>query len=148
MKMLAIVAMMLGIAVVAIQTVPYGRNHVNPPRRAEPAWDTPTTRHLAVRACYNCHSNETVWPWYAGFAPASWLIQRDVDEGRRKLNFSEWDRPQKEVRESAKAVRKGEMPPWYYVAAWSEARLTSAERDALVRGLQATVGAKGRAGKR
>jgi mono/diheme cytochrome c family protein len=105
--------------------------------RREPDWDRPETRSLAVRACFDCHSNETRWPWYASVAPASWLVQHDVTEGRREVNFSEWNRPQKEARESAKTVRKGEMPPWYYP--W--ARLSSAERRDLVRGLEATLGA-------
>lgn len=120
----------------AIQLVPYGRAHTNPPARREPRWDSQQTRQLARRACFDCHSNETVWPWYSSIAPMSWLVQRDVDEGRRKLNYSEWDRPQKEASESAKSVRKGEMPPWYYP--W--ARLSPAERETLVRGLAATFG--------
>jgi len=45
---------------------------------------------MARRACFDCHSNETVWPWYSSIAPVSWLVQRDVDEGREKLNFSDW----------------------------------------------------------
>ncbi len=74
-----------------LQLVPYGRNHTNPPVAAEPAWASAQTRALAVRACFDCHSNETTWPWYSNVAPVSWLIQRDVDEGRRRLNFSEWN---------------------------------------------------------
>jgi mono/diheme cytochrome c family protein len=120
------------------QVVPYGRDHTNPAARTEPAWDNPRTRTLAVRACYDCHSNETVWPWYSGIAPASWLIQRDVDKGRRELNFSEWHRRQKEAHESAKTVQKGSMPPWYYP--W--AQLSSAERQALIQGLEITLGTK------
>jgi mono/diheme cytochrome c family protein len=133
--------------VLALQLVPYGRSHTNPAGRVEPPWDTAVTRALVVRACYDCHSNETVWPWYSHVAPMSWLLQRDVDEGRRKLNFSEWDRPQKEARESAKAVRKGEMPPWYYTPVHPDARLTAAETQALVRGLETTLGTKGRKGR-
>jgi hypothetical protein len=72
----------------------------------------------------------------------SWLIQRDVDEGRRKLNYSEWKRGQKEARESAKAVNKGEMPPWFYALPGTSARLTPAERSTLVTGLQATFGSE------
>lgn len=130
-------------ALLAVQVVPYGRRHTNPPGRVEPAWDTPATRSLAVRACFNCHSNETVWPWYSHVAPVSWLVQRDVDEGRRKLNFSAWDRPQKEAHESAKTLRKGEMPPWFYVLIQRDARLTPAEVQALIAGLDATVGRSG-----
>lgn len=137
--LLGVVVVVLILAV-AIQAVPYGRNHTNPSARAEPRWDSERTRALAVRACFDCHSNQTVWPWYSNLAPVSWLIQRDVDEGRKALNFSEWDRRQDEARESAKTVRKGEMPPWFYAAIQPDARLTAAEQDALVRGLEATLG--------
>src|SRR6478735_10619944 len=84
----------LGIGCVAIQFVPYGHAHTNPPVRLEPAWDSPQTRELAARACFDCHSNLTKWPWYSNVAPVSWLIQRDVDGGRAALNFSEWNKPQ------------------------------------------------------
>jgi hypothetical protein len=103
----------------------------------EPKWDSAQTRELTARACFDCHSNETVWPWYANIAPASWLVQRDVDKGRKKLNFSEWERPQEEADESAKSVQKAKMPPWYYP--W--AQLSAAEHQALVRGLEQTLGA-------
>ena len=61
-----------------IQIVPYGHDHANPTVRQEPAWDSPATRAMTVRACYDCHSNQTTWPWYAHVAPVSWLLQRDV----------------------------------------------------------------------
>ena len=128
------------VLLLVIQVLPFGRDHTNPPVRKDPPWDAPDTRELAARACFDCHSNQTVWPWYAHVAPISWLVQRDVHEGRRKLNFSEWDRPQKEARESAREVRKGSMPPWYYP--W--AKLDAAEREALIRGLDATLGRGGR----
>jgi hypothetical protein len=123
--------MVVVILALAIQAVPYGRNHTNPPVRAEPRWDGDGTRALTARACFSCHSNETAWPWYSSVAPASWLVQRDVDDGRKAVNFSEWDRRQGEAHESAKTVRKGEMPPWFYTTIQPQARLTAAERDAL-----------------
>ncbi|HEX7229427.1 MAG TPA: heme-binding domain-containing protein [Candidatus Binatia bacterium] len=88
--------LLIGIIVVllAIQLIPYGHDHTNPPVHAEPAWDNPRTRELAARACFDCHSDQTVWPWYSNIAPISWLIQRDVEKGRSELNFSEWNRPQ------------------------------------------------------
>jgi hypothetical protein len=140
LKALRWIGIALVVVLVALQLVPYGRRHVNPPGRVEPPWDAPATRALAGRACYDCHSHDTVWPWYSHVAPMSWLAQRDVDEGRRKLNFSEWDRPQKEAHESAKTVRKGEMPPWFYVALHPDARLTAQETRALIGGLEATLG--------
>jgi mono/diheme cytochrome c family protein len=134
--LVAVAALML-----LIQSAPYGRNHTNPPGRSEPAWDRPQTRELAKRACFDCHSNETVWPAYARVAPISWLIQHDVDEGRKVLNFSEWQRPQEEAKEAAETVREGEMPPWTYTLIHPEARLTAEERTNLIRGLEATIGA-------
>jgi mono/diheme cytochrome c family protein len=129
-----------------VQAVPYGRDHSNPPVRQEPAWDSPETRALAVDACFDCHSNETDWPLYSNIAPASWLIQHDVDAGREKVNFSEWDRAQEEADELAEQVEENKMPPKYYRWFHSEARLSSAEREALVRGFQAMFG-EGEAGE-
>jgi len=82
----------LPLVFLALQLVPYGRDHVNPSKVSEPAWDSPATRALAKQACFDCHSNETEWPAYARIAPASWLVQHDVEEGRAVLNFSEWQR--------------------------------------------------------
>jgi mono/diheme cytochrome c family protein len=82
--LLSIGAVVLG-TLGAIQLVPYGRDHINPQVTQESRWDSARTRALAARACFDCHSNETVWPWYSNVAPVSWLIQRDVDEGRRAL---------------------------------------------------------------
>lgn len=123
----------------AIQLVPYGRDHTNPPVVAEPAWDSATTRELAVRACFDCHSNETVWPWYSNIAPISWAVQNDVEEGREKLNFSEWDGSQ-DGDEAAETVRDRSMPPTQYLLAHASARLSDAELVALERGLAATFG--------
>lgn len=133
---------LLGLLVV-IQVIPYGRDHTNPPVVAEPAWDSAETRELAVRACFDCHSNEVVWPWYSNVAPISWLVQRDVDEGREKLNFSEWNRPQEEPEEAAETVRRGSMPPNFYAWLHSDARLSDSELAALEAGLTATLGGEG-----
>ncbi len=136
-KPLLLGALALG---VVMQLVPYGRDHSNPAVAAEPKWDSTATRDLAKRACFDCHSNETQWPWYSHVAPVSWLVQRDVNEGRSKLNFSEWNRPQKHGAEAAKEVREGEMPMWIYLPTHPEARLTDAEKQALIQGLEATFG--------
>jgi hypothetical protein len=130
----------IGLLAVA-QLVPYGRAHTNPPVRAEPPWDHPATRALAKRACFDCHSNETHWPWYSHVAPASWLLQAHVDEGREALNFSEWNRSYEESGEAGEEVRDREMPPRSYLLLHPEARLSTAERDALARGLDASLGA-------
>ena len=127
---------------IGIQLVPYGRQHANPPVRSEPPWDSVETRSLAAKACFDCHSNETVWPWYTRVAPISWLITRNVEHGRDGLNYSEWNRPQKEARESGESVREGEMPPRDYLWLHPSARLSDSEKDRLVRGLEATFGSE------
>jgi len=133
-------ALGIGALLLVMQLVPYGRRNVNPATIAEPPWDSATTRMLAKRACFDCHSNETRWPAYGGIAPASWLIQHDVDAGRAALNFSEWQRSEREAREAAEKVREGEMPLAIYTFMHADARLTAEERAALAQGLAKTVG--------
>lgn len=125
---------------VAIQLVPYGRDHVNPPVISEPSWDRTLTRELAVATCFDCHSNETVWPWYSQIAPISWLLQHDVDEGREKLNFSEFHLRQPKAEEAAETVEDGEMPPSQYLLTHPEARLDETQLAALRLGLARTLG--------
>lgn len=125
----ALVGVLIGAALLLfalIQLVPYGRNHANPPVVSEPNWDA-QTRAVAKRACFDCHSNETIWAWYSNIAPLSWLIQRDVDEGRRSLNFSEWGNV--ETGEIGETVAEGEMPPTQYLLLHPNAKLTDAEKQ-------------------
>lgn len=121
------------------QAIPYGRDHTNPPVTRAVEWDSARTKTLAAGACLDCHSNLTDWKWYSNIAPASWLIYRDVEEGRGKLNFSEWDSPQAEADEIVEAVQEGSMPPLQYKLVHSGARLSSEQRDELVQGLQRTL---------
>jgi hypothetical protein len=126
------------VLLVLIQLIPIHKT--NPPVINEPAWDSAQTRALAKDACFDCHSNETTWPWYSKIAPSSWLLVRDVDQGRRHLNFSEWGQGRTEVNEIANVVDGGEMPPWYYKLMHPKARLSSSEKQTLVNGLRATFG--------
>ena len=135
------IAAVAGIAVFgAIQLVPYGRDHTNPPVVNAPNWDTPVTADLVDRACYDCHSNQTRWPWYSNVAPISWFVYRDVVAGREELNFSEMGRDDNETEKAAESVEDGEMPPFRYEINHPEARLNDTERRALIRGLQQTLG--------
>ncbi len=137
----AVIGTILGVVLLAIliQLVPYGRDHTNPPVQSEPQWNSPETRALAERACFDCHSNQTVWPWYAHVAPVSWLLQHDVDDGRGHLNFSDWGRLQRGLRGVRGDVMEGRMPPWYYLPLHSAAQLTPAEKEPLLNGLAATI---------
>ncbi|SRR5579863_1159555 len=128
------------IILVLIQLIPYGRQHTNPPVTKEPAWDSNATRALFVNACYDCHSNQTIWRWYSHVAPASWLVQNDVDGGRRHLNFSEWDRAQRHAGDVATQVNRGDMPPWFYLPLHPSARLTAAEKQVLIAGAEKSLG--------
>ena len=86
-----ICAAFFAIIFVGIQFVPYGHDHTNPPVTQGPKWDSPETEKLMRGACMDCHSDETVWPWYSNVAPVSWLVQKDVVQGRAYLNVSELD---------------------------------------------------------
>jgi mono/diheme cytochrome c family protein len=123
----------------AIQLVPY-RPKSNPTVLAEPTWNSERTRELFFRACKDCHSNETEWPWYAQIAPGSWLMRWDVDEARSHFNVSEWGRKKNHGDEAAEQVRNGDMPLWYYRPLHPQAQLSDHEREALVAGLVATFG--------
>ena len=121
-----------------IQLIPYGHNHTNPPVVREPNWDSQQTRQLAQRACFDCHGNQSTWPWYSNIAPISWLVQRDVNEGRSKLNFSEWHGV-REPEELGETVLDGSMPPFIYIIRHPEASLTDSEKQQLANGLVATA---------
>ncbi|HRW05745.1 MAG: heme-binding domain-containing protein [Caldilineaceae bacterium] len=127
--------------IVGIQLLPAGVRRDNPPVVQEPPWDSPETRALAVRACFDCHSNETTWPWYSYIAPMSWMILQDVHKGREVLNFSTWGDPmaQSEAEEAVELVSKQLMPLPYFVILHPEAELSDAERGQLINGLIATM---------
>lgn len=124
---------------ILIQLLPFGRAHTNPPVQAEPQWDSPATKTLFDRACADCHSNYTKWPWYSNVAPVSWLVQNHVDEGRSKFNVSVPGFG-READEAANEVREGAMPEPTYLPMHPEARLTDAEKQQLIAGLEKTFG--------
>lgn len=131
-------ALLVGVAcLVAAQFLPIGRVD-NPPVTAEPAWNSPRTRELVVRSCFDCHSNESKRQWYH-LAPVSWLVAYDVAQAREHLNFSEWDREQEHADDAAEEVEDGDMPLPSYLLVHPAARLSDAERAELVAGLEATL---------
>jgi mono/diheme cytochrome c family protein len=145
-RILKLAVVFVAATFVLMQLVPFGRDHTTPPVTAEPAWDSPRTRQLAMDSCGSCHSNETEWPWYSNVAPMSWLVQRDVEEGRAVLNFSEWDREQEEANDAAETIEEDEMPPFSYLLIHPDARLSDAEAQRLMEGLEATFGAEDNSG--
>jgi len=128
----------LFLVAVGIQLVPVDRT--NPPVTGELAAPDPV-REVLRASCYDCHSNETVWPWYSRVAPVSWRIAGHVEDGRRHLNFSEWDRLSEEDRAEAREeiweeVEEGNMPLPDYLRMHPEAVLTDSQTDVLRRWLE------------
>jgi hypothetical protein len=127
------ILLVVAIALVLAQLLPVARR--NPPVEEEVPAD-PAVRAILQRACYDCHSNEVVWPWYAYVAPASWFVAADVNEARARLNFSTWNRYSAEKRardlaESWAVVRSGAMPLDIYLPLNPQARLNESDRLAL-----------------
>ena len=123
-----------------IQLVPLDRS--NPPVEAD--LDAPAdVKAVLKRACYDCHSNETAWPWYARVAPVSWLVAKDVREGRKHLNVSEWGKMSERKQAGAaramwRELEDGRMPLPVYLPMHPEAKLSEADR-AVVRAWAASL---------
>ncbi len=93
---------------------------------------------LLKNACYDCHSHETKYPWYAYFSPVSWYLDNHIKEGRDELNFSIWasydaaDMP-KIYKHVAEEVEESKMPLSSYTWLHPEARISAAQRDLIVK---------------
>ena len=136
-----ITLVLLGIFVL-IQFVPVDRS--NPPVETE-VQASDQALSVFKRACYNCHSNQTDWPWYGYVAPVSWIVANHVDHARRHVNFSTWNRYDAEERldkieEIWEEVEEGTMPPGYYTPMHSEARLSQEDRAAIQAWAQSQIG--------
>jgi hypothetical protein len=119
-------ALVLLALVVVIQLVPI--HHDNPPATRAIA-PPPAVSATLARACFDCHSHQTVWPWYSYVAPVSWLVGHDVHEGRRHMDFSTWGdytaaEKRKRLASISEMVQERDMPPWYYLPMHAHAKLT------------------------
>ena len=138
---LAVVAGIVGFVVLQIFPakvigIPTQDIGANPPERF--AFDGgPEVEAIMRKACFDCHSNETRWPAYTRIAPGSWLMARDIHNGRNHLNFSEWadkdDDERQDDRENCwEQIQSGEMPPWFYIVPFHhDAKLSDAEKATL-----------------
>jgi hypothetical protein len=98
----------------------------------------PATLAIVQRACQDCHSQQTQWPWYGHVAPISWLLARDVQQARLHMNLSRWQDYSSDDRlrllsEIGSTVRNREMPLRRYVLLHPEAQLTEVERQQIYR---------------
>ncbi|MFO7445186.1 MAG: heme-binding domain-containing protein [Ignavibacteriaceae bacterium] len=135
MKIFLIVIIVL---LIGIQFIPVDRS--NPPVIYNVKWDSQQTQEFAQRACYDCHSNETNWPWYSYTAPASWFLASHVSEGREHMNFSTGKLD--DAGEAAEEVELGKMPLKSYLLLHGEADLTEEEKKAFIAGLKKTFGSE------
>ena len=119
--------------VLAMQLYPMPRT--NPPIETEvPAPDA--VREVLQRACYDCHSNETNWPWYAHVAPFKFFVVHHVEEGRRHMNFTTWNvfsakKRAKRLREIMEEVNEAEMPLPSYLRLHPDAKLSAKDKELL-----------------
>ena len=138
MKRALIVVIVVGVVLFGLlQLIPV--NRANPPVVREVRWDSPETRALAARACFDCHSNETKFPWYASIAPPSILLSNHITEGRDNINFSDWDNYYLDYDEIEEQIVEGKMPPASYLLMHPEAQLSDAEKQQLLDGFEATI---------
>ena len=117
---------------VAIQLVPYGRGG-DPTPGAEAPWPSAEARAIAVESCYDCHSDVPHRPWYSRIAPASWLVQKDIDDARAELNFTSWGEGEQEAEDDV--VEDGDMPPWRYLLLHPDTKLSAGEKRILAEAL-------------
>jgi len=137
-KLLIAVAVLL----VGIQLIPVDRS--NPPVTMDVSADEAAAKILR-RSCYDCHSNETVWPWYSFVAPVSWLVSGDVEEAREHVNFSQWDqydekRVGKIKEEIVDEVGNQAMPLKIYLVMHREAQVSAADFQTIKKWAEAEVG--------
>ena len=136
-------AIALGITLVVIQVFRIDKNNPS----SDPANDfitinnpPPALAALLKTSCYDCHSNQSAYPWYTNLAPVSWWIKHHINEGRDELNFSEWDsytsrRKDHKLKECAEMVSENEMPMSSYTLLHSDAKLSTGQKEELVRWL-------------
>jgi hypothetical protein len=144
-KLWALAVAVLAAAMVVIQC--FNPSRANPAVKRDfiAVAGPPAPVAAALRAaCYDCHSSETVWPWYARLAPVSWLIASDVRAGRTHLNLSDWPAEPagqaKQLDRMNEVVDYREMPPRKYTLLHAAARFTDAQRQAILDWTEAAAG--------
>jgi len=132
------VGKMLGIMFIAgftiMQLIPIQRNNPKTDSSLEIKAAT-NVKAIFKRSCYDCHSNETKWPWYSNIAPMKWFIARDVDVGRQWLNFSVWEsydeKKKKKLKKMIFTAIELAMPLGMYLQAHPEAKLSTKDRETI-----------------
>ncbi len=134
MKIVKLIGALAVVALIVAQFFPVDRS--NPPVVSDLS-APPEVKAILQRACYDCHSNETRWPWYTHIAPVSWVMAYDVREGRHSMNYSNWGKLDEGVRVrllrlTQRDVNNARMPPWFYIYPMHlEARLAAGDRSRI-----------------
>jgi len=133
--------MVVGVGFLAIQFIPSGVT--NPPSKGELPASSEIEQTLR-RSCYDCHSNQTRWPWYGHIAPLSWAVARDIEHGRRQINFSEWGEYYPATRKRklqwvGRALQEANMPPLSYQFIHPSSRLSPKDRARLEHWIDAEI---------
>ena len=138
-RVLKIFAILLVVIVIGIQFVRPART--NPPIDQSQTLKantqiSPEVAAILDRSCRDCHSNQTVWPWYTNVAPVSWWLSNHVSDGRRSLNMSEWarlprDRQDRKLRQICDEVEDGVMPLSSYIPMHPQAKLSEQDKKAI-----------------
>ena len=130
--------LVLGAVFMILQVVPPPIQPLTPPSASQSTLLRNVGNHevgaILARACKDCHSNQTAVPWYGHVAPISWMLAKDVRDGRKKLDFSDWDSRQhsaNELEEICDAVSNKTMPLRAYVMVHHDARLSTHDVDAI-----------------
>ena len=144
MKVVKKIALVLLVAFVGIQFIPTERNQSD---------SVPSTDFMLVNnvpeniqkklqvSCYDCHSNNTQYPWYNQVQPVAWFLEDHIKEGKAELNFNEWDslsnrRKKSKLRSIIKQIESDEMPLYSYTLIHKDASFSEAEKQELIRWIE------------
>jgi Haem-binding domain len=136
MKTLTLIAALTAAALIIGQVGTARRVASEPRTKGLPMSLNVKPLQVLVRACGDCHSSHTEWPWYSHVPPVSRWIAQHVREGRERLDFSEWDtysqwQRQDKLESICGLISTGRMPPWQYTTMHPEARLTAKDKEAV-----------------
>lgn len=124
------------IVIILIQFVPINRE--NPQTKQGSEIQLPKeVNQIIIRSCYDCHSNNTIWPWYSNVAPVSWFVANHVHEARKELNFSEWStysekRMNHKLKGISEEVEENEMPLTSYLLMHEKANLSEKDKGLII----------------
>ena len=139
--------MALGLILVMIQFIRPGKNvgTIEDPKDITHTVTVPTeVQSILQKSCNDCHSNNTQYPWYYNIQPVAWWLANHVNDGKRHLNFSEFNtyktkRKLKKLKEVKEEVEDGEMPMESYLWMHGNAKLTEAEKAALYKWVEESI---------